>query len=91
MSNGVIYYPVNNFKITLTNTSNGYEFKEIKKSNLKIGDMGYLVAELQRILGLNQTGYFDAQTEKKVKSFQKINNLKPDGIIGKGTYTKLGL
>ena len=91
MSNGVIYYPVNNFKIILTNTSNGYEFKEIKKSNLKIGDMGYLVAEVQKVLGLNQTGYFDAQTDIKVKSFQKINNLKPDGIIGEGTYTKLGL
>ena len=91
MSNGDIYYKINNFKIILTNTSNGYEFKEIKKSYLKIGHMGYLVKEVQRILGINQSGYFDTKTAEKVKSFQKKNNLKPDGIIGKVTYNKLGL
>ena len=91
LKNGDISYNINNFNVILSQSSDGYEFKEIKKSNLKIGDMGYLVAEVQKVLGLNQTGYFDAQTDIKVKSFQKINNLKPDGIIGKGTYTKLGL
>ena len=91
MSNGDIYYKINNFKIILTNTSNGYEFKEIKKSYLKIGHMGYLVKEVQRILGINQSGYFDTKTAEKVKSFQKKNNLKPDGIIGNVTYNKLGL
>lgn len=32
------------------------------------------------------TDYFDANTEQAVKKFQRIFNLKPDGIVGKGTW-----
>jgi len=37
----------------------------------------------------NNNDVFDIETEKAVKEFQKIFNLTPDGIVGKGTWYKL--
>ena len=58
---------------------------------LKIGKSGYGVKELQIKLGIKPTGFFDKNLETIVQSFQKKNNLKPDGIVGKITYNILGM
>lgn len=86
-----IYYPIDNFRVILTNTSNGYMFKEITRQTLRIGKSGYGVKEIQQALGLNATGIFDNELEIAVKKFQTQNNLKADGIVGKMTYNILGM
>ena len=91
LQNGDIYYPIENFQIILKNSDNGYIFKEIKRETLKIGKSGYGVKELQIKLGIKPTGFFDKNLETIVQSFQKKNNLKPDGIVGKITYNILGM
>ena len=91
LRNGDIYYPIENFQIILTNSDDGYVFKEIKRETLKIGKSGYGVKELQIKLGINPTGFFDKKLETIIQSFQKNNNLKPDGIVGNITYNILGM
>ena len=91
MRNGDISYKINNFNIILSNNSDGYEFKEIKRSLVKKGRYGYAVKELQNYFKLEKTGYFDDQLEKKIKDFQSLNNLKADGIVGSNTYKYLNL
>ncbi|SMB92047.1 gamma-D-glutamyl-{L}-meso-diaminopimelate peptidase I Metallo peptidase. MEROPS family M14C [Desulfonispora thiosulfatigenes DSM 11270] len=62
---------------------------------LKIGSKGTVVKEIQSLLvqiGYNPgpiDGYYGTKTFKAVRSFQKDNNLTPDGIIGPNTYTVL--
>ena len=75
----------------MKNSDNGYVFKEIKRETLKIGKSGYGVKELQIKLGVKPTGFFDKNLETIVQNFQKKNNLKPDGIVGKITYNILGM
>ena len=91
LRNGDIYYPIENFQIILTNSDDGYVFKEIKRETLKIGKSGYGVKELQIKLGINPTGFFDKKLETIVQNFQKNNKLKPDGIVGNITYNILGM
>ncbi len=63
---------------------------------LKRGSKGSEVEELQALLQ-NQgffdydkiTGYFGKITEDAVKSFQKANGLKADGIVGEQTWAKI--
>ncbi len=63
---------------------------------LKRGSKGSEVEQLQELLR-NQgyfnydriTGYFGKITEDAVKEFQKVNNLKADGIVGNQTWSKL--
>ena len=75
----------------LSNSSDGYEFKEIKRRLVKKGSYGYAVKELQNYFKLEKTGYFDDQLEQKIKGFQSLNNLKADGIVGSITYKYLNL
>lgn len=82
---GNIYFPVNNFKIVLRRSADGYVFKEIKKDILKKGSVGFRVKEVEKFFGIKQDGYFDEELVDLVKAFQKKNNLKSDGIIGDKT------
>tara|TARA_B110000090_G_scaffold58847_1_gene67256 strand:- start:98 stop:331 length:234 start_codon:yes stop_codon:yes gene_type:complete len=77
--------------VILSNNSDGYEFKEIKRRLVKKGSFGYTVKELQNYFKLENTGCFDDILEQKIKDFQSINNLKADGIVGLNTYKYLGL
>ena len=81
MTNGDIYYKINNFKIVLSSNKDGYNFKELVRETLKLGKTGYGVKELQHKIGLDETGDFDEILEKEIKIFQK-NGLKSDGIVG---------
>ncbi|MBP0725519.1 N-acetylmuramoyl-L-alanine amidase [Bacillus sp. RG28] len=56
---------------------------------VKSGDKGGLVKLLQRRLGINETGIFDSNTVKAVKSFQTKNGLVPDSVVGKLTWGKM--
>tara|TARA_Y100000385_G_scaffold264169_1_gene297316 strand:+ start:72 stop:347 length:276 start_codon:yes stop_codon:yes gene_type:complete len=91
LRNDGILYKINNFNVVLSNNSDGYEFKEIKRGLVKKGSYGYIVKELQNYFKLEKTGYFDDQLEQKIKDFQSLNNLKADGIVGSNTYKYLNL
>ena len=91
LRNDGILYKINNFNVVLSNSSDGYEFKEIKRGLVKKGSYGYIVKELQNYFKLEKTGYFDDQLEQKIKDFQSLNNLKADGIVGSNTYKYLNL
>ena len=91
MRNGDIYYKLNNFKIVLSSNKDGYNFKELVRETLRLGKTGYGVKELQRKIGLDETGDFDEILEKEIKIFQKKYGLKSDGIVGKMTYKALGM
>ncbi len=54
---------------------------------LTLGSKGILVSELQKALGLEETGIFDEKTEQAVKDFQKENHLLVDGIVGPQTLS----
>jgi hypothetical protein len=57
---------------------------------LKRGDSGNDVRELQKLLGVLQAdGKFGIQTEEVVKLFQKMRNLKDDGVVGAKTREQL--
>ena len=58
---------------------------------LKNGSKGADVQTLQKFLGLNADGDFGPGTEKNVKDWQTKNGLTPDGIVGDGTWAKMGL
>jgi hypothetical protein len=45
--------------VILSNSSDGYEFKEIKRRLVKKGSFGYTVKELQNYFKLENTGCFD--------------------------------
>ena len=47
------------------------------------------IKQVQKQLGLPDTGVFDKTMKNKVVEFQKSVGEKPDGIIGKNTYGKL--
>ena len=47
-----------------------------------------LISHIQSKMGVSATGTI---TEAQIKSYQKSQGLKEDGVIGKDTYTKLGL
>ena len=56
---------------------------------LKNGSKGDDVKKLQEKLKLTADGAFGLRTEEAVKSWQKANGLKDDGIVGDGTWSKL--
>ena len=56
---------------------------------LKNGSKGDDVKKLQEKLGVEGTGNFGPKTEAAVKSWQKANGLKDDGIVGPNSWTKL--
>lgn len=58
---------------------------------LKLGSKGLEVEKLQLFLGLNQTGVFDVNVEKALKTWQKSVGLTSDGIAGPNTLKKMGI
>jgi putative chitinase len=56
---------------------------------LKNGSKGEDVKKLQEKLGVESTGTFGPKTEAAVKTWQKANGLKDDGIVGPATWSKL--
>ena len=67
----------------------------ISRRKLRIGDSGDDVVELQQRLkellyydGLI-TGVFDEETKKAVQSFQTINKITSDGVVGVDTWSAL--
>jgi putative chitinase len=56
---------------------------------LKNGSKGDDVKKLQEKLGVEAIGTFGPKTEAAVKSWQKANGLKDDGIVGDATWAKL--
>jgi putative chitinase len=56
---------------------------------LKNGSKGDDVKKLQEKLGVEAIGTFGPKTEAAVKSWQKANGLKDDGVVGDGTWSKL--
>ena len=57
--------------------------------NLKIGSKGEEVKQLQKKLGVADTGNFGPLTEAAVKKWQKENGLVDNGIINKPTWDKI--
>lgn len=61
---------------------------------IKLRSMGSDVVLLQQLLNkwgykVDETGLFDEQTDIMVRDFQRKNKLAVDGIVGKGTWSKL--
>ena len=68
---------------------------------LRLGSFGEDVRTVKRQLNriarnypaisprLSEDGVFDVNTEEAVKSFQRIFNLTPDGVVGKGTWYRI--
>ena len=56
---------------------------------LKLGSTGKDVVKLQAKLGIKNDGDFGPGTEKAVKSWQQVNGLTADGIVGDSTWAKL--
>lgn len=55
----------------------------------KIGSKGEVVRQIQIGLHLFPDGNFGTETRDAVIAFQRTNGLKPDGIVGVATFTKL--
>lgn len=58
---------------------------------LKLGSKGVEVEKLQNFLGLPINGIFEESVEKALKTWQKINGLKDDGLAGPATLKKMGI
>jgi murein L,D-transpeptidase YcbB/YkuD len=58
---------------------------------LKPGSEGERVALLRQRLGLPEGTKFDEAVAAKVKAYQQVHGLKPDGIVGAGTIGSLNL
>jgi hypothetical protein len=56
---------------------------------MRLGDKGDGVREVQRLLGLPETGVYDGATEDAVESFQEARGLLADGIVGPRTLAAL--
>lgn len=76
----------------------GVDFDPAKNiSTLRRGDQGDAVADLQMLMNakfgykLDIDGDFGKATETAVKDFQKKHSLTPDGVVGRKTWTALGV
>ena len=58
---------------------------------LKIGSRGENVKQLQEFLEVGADGIFGKGTDKVVKSWQSLNGLNVDGIVGPNTWDAMGL
>ena len=56
---------------------------------IKIGSKGNDVKKIQKKLGLVADGSFGSKTESAIKSWQKENGLKDDGVVGSITWNKM--
>ena len=63
------------------NKLDGSAYTALGSREIKSGDRGEDVAVLQRRLGLNATGIYNQETEKKVKYVQRIKGLKQTGTV----------
>lgn len=86
------------FKNINSSTSTSVSSKKVPISNnetissvLRVGSRGAEVKNLQRKLGVDQTGYFGNYTRSAVIKFQRENNLPMTGVVGKLTLEKLNL
>jgi len=67
-----------------------FNFPKFKfENNLKLGNKNNDVKELQKRLGVIQTGLFWVLTRNAVIEYQKKHGLVPDGIVGVKTRTVL--
>jgi len=62
---------------------------------VRLGSRGSLVRQLQRRLAalgypVKVDGSFGQATRRHVRDFQRKNNLTPDGVVGRRTWTALG-
>lgn len=57
----------------------------------KFGSIGAEAHALQRLLGIERTGYFDEATAHAVRAFQQQHGLVADGIVGEKTLYALNL
>jgi putative chitinase len=55
----------------------------------KVGSQGEQVKQIQRKLGVIDTGNFGPKTEAAVKKFQRENGLLDDGVVGQITWNKM--
>ena len=66
---------------------------------LQLGSLGHGVADAQMALNAHGSGFqllvidgiFGHKTREATVAFQRVNGLKPDGVIGPDTRAKLGL
>ncbi|MET0308422.1 MAG: N-acetylmuramoyl-L-alanine amidase [Sphingomonas sp.] len=56
------------------------------RATIRRGSRGPLVAELQRLLSLEDDGIFGPDTEAALRAFQRSAKLVPDGIAGPKTW-----
>ncbi|HIK03808.1 MAG TPA: peptidoglycan-binding protein [Trichormus sp. M33_DOE_039] len=56
---------------------------------LSLGSKGQAVSEVQKVLGINPTGYYGPVTARRVREFQSNNDLRVDGIVGPETRSAL--
>lgn len=56
---------------------------------IKFGEFGRSVRQIQHRLCIVVNGYFDKDTLKAVKSFQSVNKLEVDGLVGVKTVNAL--
>lgn len=56
---------------------------------VRYGSKGAAVVSVQKLLGIEPTGIFEAKTRSAVTSFQKSRGLKADGIVGVNTWRML--
>ena len=56
---------------------------------IKRGNIGYKVANIQIVLGINQDAIFGKETENAIIAFQKAHKLKVDGLVGELTKKEL--
>ena len=62
---------------------------EVDHSVLRRGDQGAEVALLQKLLHIEEDGYFGPNTEAAVTLFQRNRGLEPDGVVGDYTWREL--
>jgi len=60
-----------------------------KDAEIRIGDRGSDVAEVQTILGIGADGRFGSVTLHAVEDFQSAHNLQPNGVVGANTWKAL--
>mgnify|MGYP003654793124 FL=1 len=58
---------------------------------LKIGSRGVNVKQLQEFLEVGADGIFGKGTDRVVKSWQSLNGLNVDGVVGPNTWDAMGL
>ena len=56
---------------------------------IKKGSKGIDVERIQRAVGAKPDGVFGADTEKRVKAYQKSHKLVADGIVGKKSWNMM--